>query len=129
MGTGGILLLIFQPSVEGGLALGWACMCRIIMGFYVYVYVIGLPRVSLHSAVFGRVLCPVHGHPTYSGGGAMGEEQKSTPHCCTGEKTHSGLAHIGVNLPNLPELSQMCMNGVGFAVAFCVFNGKSPRGR
>lgn len=67
-------------------------MYRIIMGRYVYVYVIGLPRVSLHSAVFGRVRCPVHGCPTRSGSGAVGGEQKSTLHCCTGEKIHAGLA-------------------------------------
>lgn len=57
------LLLIFQPPVEGCLALDWACVCRIIMGHYVYVNVIVLPPASLYSAIFGRMLCPVHGRP------------------------------------------------------------------
>lgn len=54
---GEVLLLICQPRVEGGLALGWVCVCRIIMGRYEYVYVIGFPRVSSHPAVFGRAPC------------------------------------------------------------------------
>lgn len=55
-----------------------SCVCRIIMGHYVYVNVIVLPWVSLSSAIFSRMLCPMHGCPTRSGGGAMGREQKST---------------------------------------------------
>lgn len=45
---------------------------------------------------------------------AVGGERESTLHCCTSEKIHAGLSHLGVNPPNLQELSQIGMNARGF---------------
>lgn len=76
-----------------------------------------------------RTFYPVCGCPMHFGHGTVGGEQKSTLHCCTGEKIRAGLAYIRVNVPSLQGLSQICMNGAEFAVPCWVLNGRSPRGR
>ena len=80
----------------------------------------GASPLSLHCAIFGRVLCAVRGCHMPSGGGAARGERKSTLHCCSGGKIYTGLEHIGVNLPNLQQLPQIFMNGIGFAVLSCI---------
>lgn len=83
---GEVLLLILQPLVEGGLALEWACMCGIIMGHHVYGDGVGLPQVSLCSAVFGRVCCPIMAIP---------HAQAPCTAPCTVACPPPGLAYVG----------------------------------
>lgn len=46
-----------------------------------------------------------------------------------GPQTRVRIASRRVKFLNLQKLSQIYMNGLGFAVPFCAFNRKSPRGR